>query len=295
MTLDWVESKPKFDWHSWRQKGLGSSDAPVLLELSPWRTLTDLWLEKTGKLEEEKKFKGNWATRRGNELEPEVREKYNKLTGCHMQVEYGESAENPLWRASFDGIDHSARRVIEIKCPGKVDHETAMHGKVPTKYMPQVQWLLMVSGYEYLDYLSYDGENMVMVQVKRDEAMINNLKLAAEWFWSFVVAGELPNYVAEQAKEIEVENDELLDLVREMDSKRLMVTELNNKIDALKEEIKKLIPSSKIRCGDFKISMVEKRGAIDYKLVEELKGVDLEKYRRPPYKMLIVSKNSEKA
>lgn len=38
------------EWLSIRQKGIGGSDAAVVLGLSKWKTPFELWLEKTGQV-----------------------------------------------------------------------------------------------------------------------------------------------------------------------------------------------------------------------------------------------------
>ena len=41
-----------FEWHKWRMGGIGSSDAPVVMGVSPYKTIEQLYLEKTGQGEE---------------------------------------------------------------------------------------------------------------------------------------------------------------------------------------------------------------------------------------------------
>lgn len=36
------------EWLEQRRKGIGGSDAPVIMGVNPWRSPMDLWLEKTG-------------------------------------------------------------------------------------------------------------------------------------------------------------------------------------------------------------------------------------------------------
>ena len=38
--------------------------------------------------------------------------------------------------ASLDGIDIDNKTLVEIKCPGEIDHSCAMDGQVPEKYPP---------------------------------------------------------------------------------------------------------------------------------------------------------------
>lgn len=186
MTLDWASHSEDFLWKQWRQKGLGSSDAPVILGVSPWRNAHDLLLEKTG--EKKSEFKGNFATQRGKDLEPIVRAKYNEMFGCDCQPANLVSVEYDHWRASLDGIDRIKGRIIEIKCPGKVDHATALEGKIPKKYQPQCQWQLIVSGAAHLDYVSWDGksDDLVIVRCNPDHEMMKELMERSMLFWELV-------------------------------------------------------------------------------------------------------------
>jgi putative phage-type endonuclease len=57
-----------------RRKGIGSSDVPIILGLSPWRNVADLWLEKTGRIpdEDEADPDGHDVRYIGNRLEDGV-------------------------------------------------------------------------------------------------------------------------------------------------------------------------------------------------------------------------------
>ena len=43
------------EWHEWRRKGIGSSDAPAVMKVSPWMTPYMLWEIKRGVAQEEPK------------------------------------------------------------------------------------------------------------------------------------------------------------------------------------------------------------------------------------------------
>lgn len=293
--MDWVGNTEKLDWHKWRGMGLGSSDAPVLLGVNPWKSLHTLWLEKTDQLPEEKKFKGNWATERGNRLEPIVRDTYNKRFGTNMQPENMEYKLKPFMRVSFDGIDHDLRRVIEIKCPGAKDHQTAMAGEVPEKYMPQVQWQLMISGYDDLDYISWDGESdeLAIVRVKPDQDMIKKLYGRAVWFWNLVQTKTPPPSNTTEQQLTEQEQDALSRHLKEYASVKRQIDNLMIQSELLKQYIKAIVKSDKTVCGEFTVSWVEKKGAIDYNKIEALKGIDLEKYRGDSTKYIMIKESKK--
>ena len=60
------------EWHQYRAKRIGASDAPIICGLSPWKSAIQLWMEKTGKITQPDSS-GNFAIQRGIRLEPVVR------------------------------------------------------------------------------------------------------------------------------------------------------------------------------------------------------------------------------
>lgn len=167
----------------WRSKGLGSSDAAVIMGVSPWKNIHELWEEKTGKVV---KDQSNFATERGLLLEPKARAHYELLTDCDMPPLLVQHKDYPFLRASLDGCNLGLRRILEIKCPGKADHDIAKRGEVPKKYFPQLQHQLLVTGFDRVDYFSFDGETGVLVEVYPDEEYLQVLLQAELTFWKQV-------------------------------------------------------------------------------------------------------------
>ena len=179
------------EWHEWRAKGLGASDAPIVLGVSPWKTRHELWLEKTGQVG--KDYKSNWAIDRGNRLEPLARAHYELMVGFDAPPCIVEHRDHPFIRASLDGYSPSHKRVLEIKCPGKKDHDNALLGKVPKKYYPQLQHQLYVTGAKSCDYFSFDGHNGVIVSVPVDKPFIVALVYHLIEFWDCVINNKAPS------------------------------------------------------------------------------------------------------
>jgi predicted phage-related endonuclease len=85
--------------------------------------------------------------------------------------------------ASFDGISVKRDYALEIKCPGKKDHGTALKGSIPIKYYPQLQHQLAVCGLDFIYYYSFDGEDGVTLIVQRDDDFIKNMIDKEKQFW----------------------------------------------------------------------------------------------------------------
>lgn len=192
------------EWLVWRERGLGASDAPVIMGASPWTTPFKLWAYKTGLLKRPipNSFQAA-AMQRGHDLEPGARKRYEGVTGLRVPSTSFEHKEYPYLRASLDGFDPDTKKNVEIKCPGKADHALAMKGIVPAKYVPQVQMQMLVSGAKSTDYFSWDGKDShalitVMPDVEYQKYLLD--KLVA--FWQCVLMNTPPECTPEELGEV---------------------------------------------------------------------------------------------
>lgn len=175
------------DWELWRKSGLGASDAPAVMGVSPWTTPFQLWAEATGRAERPPANEFALAAmKRGQELEPVVRGMFEKINGPFPAI-VGMHNEYDYIRASFDGLSDT-NELLEIKCPGKADHATAVAGKVPNKYFPQIQQQFLVSGAQRGFYVSWDGKSEILTTlvVYPDHDYMEKLLKALQQFWARV-------------------------------------------------------------------------------------------------------------
>jgi putative phage-type endonuclease len=179
-----VVHKTLQDWFEWRMGGVGSSEAPAVMRASPWTTREELWALKTERMLPKPSHP---RMRRGRQLEPVARMEYERMTGLKMRADCAQHAEHDFVRATLDGLNEEAGRVLEIKCPGREDHLTARLGKIPDKYLWQCVHLLMTTGFGHLDYFSYDGERGVIVEFKRDKRLEDRLFKEVTLFWEHVL------------------------------------------------------------------------------------------------------------
>jgi putative phage-type endonuclease len=97
----------------------------------------------------------NQAMQDGIDREQFAREKYVQQFG---EVEEVGFIQHPTLEAgaSPDGLV-STDGIIEIKCPmGSTHTETLMTQEVPSKYVPQIQFQLLVTGRKWCDFVSYN-------------------------------------------------------------------------------------------------------------------------------------------
>lgn len=105
-----------------RNKCIGSSDAPVILGVSPWATPYDLWLQKTGQVPPTEE---NSAMRIGTVLEAPLLQ----LAGERLGVKVVRPTSSyvgcqPFFRANIDGMIGEAKRgadIVEIKTTSQTD------------------------------------------------------------------------------------------------------------------------------------------------------------------------------
>ena len=114
---------------------------------------------------------------RGNELEPSARALYELVNDC--TVDLAGFCLHPDLPAGFspDGFV-SDTGGLEIKCPAPHTHvEYLRRGKAPTKYLPQIQMALWISGREWWDFMSYHPKiEPLIVRVDRNEEYIDKLQ-----------------------------------------------------------------------------------------------------------------------
>ena len=127
----------------------------------------------TGELPE---FFKSEAMERGNELEPHAKASY-EFTHDVDVVEVGLCLHDEYeCGASPDGLIGEDGG-IEIKCPLPHTHVAYLRaGEVPSKYIPQIQGCMWITGRKWWDFMSYHPamENLI-VRVERDDEYIQKL------------------------------------------------------------------------------------------------------------------------
>lgn len=241
-------------WHKWRSQGLGASDAPAIMGVSPWSTPYQLWEIKTGRI---KKDFSNWATERGNRLEPKARATYEFLQGFESPAMLSSNQTWPFIRASLDGYNEKHGIILEIKCPGKEDHEKALKGQIPEKYFPQLQHqLLACPAAKKVHYFSFDGEKGVCIEVLPDKEYAMKLFDALCSFWK-CIQEDTPPLLGEKDFKI-IDDPKLIELAAEYRK----AYEAAARINKLRKELfeHELIVDRRVQINDMKINLCYRQG-----------------------------------
>jgi len=264
--------KTREDWLKWRLQGLGASDAPAYMGVSPWTSPFALWQEKTRR---KQSVLASAAMERGIALEPIARKMYQEKTGLLMDAVNIENETHSFLRASLDGLN--GKIGLEIKCPGAKDHESALQGLIPEKYVWQLRHQMLVADLERVDYFSFDGQNAVVVPFHREEKPEKVLLKTASEFWELVQTDTAPELTDKDF--VEISDPALAELCLEFKRRKLLLDTEEEKQKALKTEIARYCSGNPISCAGVAIQPITRKGNVNYKAIPELVGVNLEKYR----------------
>lgn len=177
------------EWLSWRTKGIGASDSPILLGLSK-RTPYELWLEKTGRAEQH--GIPTFAKAKGGEIEAQLRARYSLDVGLQFEPACASHDEYPFLLASYDGVayEDGKLRAIEIKFVGA---EYYAQEQIKEAHRIQCQHQIMVMDLEYVDYLySVDGVAYKRLRILPDYKAWSEIFTAAYIFNEYLVRDVAP-------------------------------------------------------------------------------------------------------
>lgn len=143
------------EWHEWRKKGLGASEAPIVMGVSPYTTRYQLWQEKISP-EIDRSEKESFITRFGHEFEIKAQARLELETGIEVETACVEHYLHPWLRASLDACSFEDRIFGEIKYMGQKNLELVRETKAPLiHHFPQIQHQFMVTGFKKAYYVVY--------------------------------------------------------------------------------------------------------------------------------------------
>src|SRR5271169_4709118 len=100
-------SQQDINWLEMRRNKIGASDAPIIMEVSPWKTPYQLWEEK---LKLRPDTVENGAMKRGKQLEKKALREFENITGLMMLGQMVSVHPVRDWMiATLDGIDFAQK------------------------------------------------------------------------------------------------------------------------------------------------------------------------------------------
>ena len=270
------------EWHALRKDKIGGSDAPVIMEVSPWTTPYQLWQQKLGI---KPAPEANEYMRRGLALESAARAEFSELTGILVAPEVVLHPTMTWMMASLDGKEVGGENIVEIKCPGEGDHCLAKTGAVPEKYYPQLQHQMAVCEVDTCHYFSYyilsDGTVDTCINIiSRNEAYIKNMIKAEELFMTCLEELTPPKLTP---KDIVYRDDAFWQIAS---SQWLQVSSKMKELEEQEKELRATLISmsngENTQGNGVRVCKFIRKGSVDYAKIPELKEVNLEPYRKNP-------------
>lgn len=220
--IDFVKSDEH--WHELRNKGIGGSDAGIVMNVSNYKRPYELWEEKTGQVKAS--FITNKAIEKGNALEPVMFELFKVLYGGKYKVIDTKgislsSKQFPFMRANLDGalIDKATNKkgILEIKSTTIQNNgmfEDWTKDKMPVTYYFQCLHYLYTTNFDFVVLYAIldipwandnDGkqETRIFIMHREDLERSTDLLVKTElWFWRKVTHLDPPPFSENRNKEL---------------------------------------------------------------------------------------------
>ena len=259
------------EWLKYRTKGIGGSDVSIIAGINPFKSVYQLWLEKTGQVEPEEE--GSEYTHFGTLLEPIVRKEFMERTGIKVRQKHMllQSEEDPFMFADLDGVinENGELCIFEAKTASAYKQEV-WEKEVPAPYILQVQHYMAVTGAKKTYIAALVGGNHFFYHVvERDEEMIAKIIVMEKYFWEHhVLAGVEPvadgseattRYFNERFRNSNGETielpDEVLPVCEEYDNLTRQIKELETAKNAAANQLKSYLGEAETgTVGDRKIT-----------------------------------------
>ncbi len=215
-----TELMSKLDWLRERQKSIGGSDAPVIAGVSRFKTLAQLYDDKTEPITEVGEETPD--LRRGRMMERLARELYNAESEFHiLSADQDEFTRSPFFAHSLpdawaEGLGDVVPVEIKVPRPGTWQ-KMYLHG-TPPDWNVQCQHHMMVhnAGRCLLVVMCPVTVTLLVETIERDRDLIESLIEREEAFWECVTnrrrppdtVGDVPIEVPPSEGVIELLNDD---------------------------------------------------------------------------------------
>lgn len=284
------------EWLKLRTQGIGGSDVSIIAGINKFKSVFQLWLEKTGAIEPEEG--DSEYTHFGTVLEPVVRKEFMERTGIKVRAKncIMQHDKYPYMICNLDGViyENGELCIFEAKTASAYK-EKEWQDNVPPEYQLQIQHYMAITGAKktYIAAL-IGGNKFVYHVVERDEEVIELIIQLEKKFWEENVVKNLPpeidgsNATAEYLNEkysISVKNEIRLpeqseELLNEYDKITSALEKLNYEKTEIVNRLKDMLgenESGVIQDRTVKWSNVSKTGFDSKRLKEEMQDI-YEKY-----------------
>lgn len=173
------------EWLEDRRKGMGGSDVATVLGLNKYKSVYQLWLEKTGQVEvtSAQSEAAYW----GNTLEEVVAEEFSKRTGKKVRKrnQVFEHQKYHFLRANIDRDVVGENAVLECKTANQYLANEWDEDEIPIQYICQVQHYMNVLNLDYVYFaVLIGGQKFIWKKMERDQELIDMITEKLVEFWT---------------------------------------------------------------------------------------------------------------
>ena len=270
------------EWLEWRFNGLGGSDAAVIKGLFPFgKTEYMLWEEKVNKIVTEE----NEAIAHGKKYENDALDWFEKKMQIALWRQIPCVDKEFDWlRATIDGLGDDENCMVEAKVPFNLEnhYKIKQSGKVPEIYYPQCQQQMRVKGLSSMKFLSYNYQNpddSVILNVFLDKEYVQDLIERGASFWRKVVEKEPPELTDYDYISMD-HNQEWGQFAQEYKEIKNKIDFFESRKEQIKEQLRSLSKNRPARGHGIEMQRQDWKGYVEYSRIPELKGVNLDSYRK---------------
>lgn len=276
-----MEQQRSEEWFKKRKGRVTGSNIGAILGINKYKSADDVLREMVRAWHgAETEFKGNQATEWGTFNEDGAIAEYQMETGNTVQeCGFFVHPEHPWLGASPDGLVGDDG-VVEIKAPySKRNGGEFLSVYDQMHYMAQIQFEMFCTGRAWVDFYQWSPHGTSLERVDFDPDFVAHaMPKLSEFHARFVQEIENPAHL--QPKRQEIENSEGQRLVNEYEALTDTIAQATKRKKEILGDLVKLAGESDAEICGKKLTKVERKGSVDYAKVPELKGVDLEQYRK---------------
>ncbi|SCN41551.1 YqaJ viral recombinase family nuclease [Bacillus wiedmannii] len=171
-------------WLQARTQGIGGSDVSAIAGLNKWKSVVQVFFEKTQAIEKEDIQ--SESAYFGNVLEEVVAKEFSKRTDLKVQRRNAllQHPEYPWMLANVDRLIVGEKIGLECKTSSEYLKKEWEDEEVPAAYLLQCQHYMAVTGYEaWWIAVLIGGNKFVHKKIERDEELIQYLIDIEKDFW----------------------------------------------------------------------------------------------------------------
>lgn len=194
------------EWLDNRLDVVGSSDIPVITGSSPFKStsLFDLWALKARQIERSEPTTDDESEDRrkdaerywfGHAIEPVIADRLEIVTGWRLRrvKDQLRHATHGWVGASLDRVKVGERRIVEIKWVPRGGWGRGASEPIPDHVQDQVQWQLLVRGWDLATVAVLDGDELRIEHMEADAGYQDDLMaIAHDKLWKYVLSGDPP-------------------------------------------------------------------------------------------------------